>query len=481
MFLGSALLFGLFGCRLAWLTQWSVPLGRDGYYYVLQVQSVLSSGTLYYHDWTALPIWVLSAFSWALGDTILGIKSGAAAFAVLSTLGSYLFVRDLTQRRACGTFAALLVACSTLQRYFLVEFLANSLAISIFTFFLWRALWALRVKSLANIAIALILGAVAAASHASAAAFVVASFAALTAIVWTRGKPDIGASTWPIVALLLAAFSVGVALSAALSPPEWRWLVWSFKPIPFPTLAGYASAAEERLVLLFVAFVAWRVTRNRPVIEAPERAALLVIIELCVALTVNPWGRYQTALMGAMERMALWNWIFMPILSATCLHMLIGMKSTIARATAVCVVIASWVSALNAREPSGSRPVFMMERIALQSELPKLTLAVPEGASVVAEHGTQFMITAITRLPAASISSASEPSPNLRYWFIRRGGLAEGTSWPNGALVLSRWLVMPESALLPWLAHLDHEQRTGIIRANPSQFGLAAMVNGSGK
>lgn len=476
LFVCAAVLLGLFGWRLAWLTKWPVPLGRDGYYYVLQVQSLLSSGTLYFDRWNGIPLLVLAGLSRLLNDVTLGIKTGAAAFVVVATLATYLLVRDLSRRKVVGAYAATLVALSTLQLYFLVEFLANSFAIGLFALFLWRALRATRSPSTRNVALAAALGLLSAASHASAAVFVCVFTGVLAGFAWRRGRVFNSQVGWTAAVVILGAVSLAVGLVGAASPPSWQWLLWSFKPIPLPTLSGYAAAPEEAVVLLLIGALLWQFKRMPLHSEGIDRTFVLTIVVLCAALTVNPWGRYQTQLTGVMERLALWNWIFMAILSAVLVRDLLEKKSVLARIGAGCVALASFLCAQSAREPFGSRPAFLAERLRLEAELPKLQPALPRNASVVAEHGLQFMITAKTGLSALSVSSASQAPGTLRYWFIRRAGLTGHTDWPSGTIVLSDWLLVPEDHISSWMKQMDSRKRAMLVRANPSEFGLPVRV-----
>ena len=83
-----------FGVRLGRLLGSAHPLGTDGYYYVVQVESLLSHGRLHVPDAS----WVhglLAVVAGVAGDPVLGVKLGAALLAALCIPAAWLVGRTL--------------------------------------------------------------------------------------------------------------------------------------------------------------------------------------------------------------------------------------------------------------------------------------------------------------------------------------------------------------------------------------------------
>src|SRR5689334_11522463 len=104
----SLLLLTAFWVDLTALTQYPTAVGVDGYYYVLQVNHLRSTGNLYFATPTPLVIYFLAALKSLIPETVLAIKVGACLLQVLLILGLCLLVRELTGSFALGLVSGLL-------------------------------------------------------------------------------------------------------------------------------------------------------------------------------------------------------------------------------------------------------------------------------------------------------------------------------------------------------------------------------------
>lgn len=96
--------------RWALLTSTSEPLGIDGYYYAIQVRSLLERGALHYPDLPLAFVWLLP-FAAAMGP-VEGVKLGAAVGTAAIVIPLYVLAARTTGRRAAGVVAAALgVSC----------------------------------------------------------------------------------------------------------------------------------------------------------------------------------------------------------------------------------------------------------------------------------------------------------------------------------------------------------------------------------
>jgi len=105
------------------------PVGVDGYYYVVQVRSLLATGQLNY---PAAPL----AFFWlapwaALFGPVAGVKLGAAAGTALAAAPAYALGRRLSGARGAGLVSAALVATSASSQFLAAEFLKQGLGLTL--------------------------------------------------------------------------------------------------------------------------------------------------------------------------------------------------------------------------------------------------------------------------------------------------------------------------------------------------------------
>src|SRR5262245_9031277 len=121
---GLALLVGWSAWhRYAFLTTSPYPMGIDGYFYPIQLRSILEHGTLAYPA-SPLAFYLMAPFA-ALTDPITGAKLGAAIGGALIAFPAYGVGRQLGGNRAAGAAAAVLATTSAGSFYLSVEFVKN--------------------------------------------------------------------------------------------------------------------------------------------------------------------------------------------------------------------------------------------------------------------------------------------------------------------------------------------------------------------
>ena len=171
------------GIAIAALIAWSViqrwqlltaspfPLGVDGYFYPVELRGVLDHGGLAYPA-SPLAFYLLAPFA-AITDPITGAKLGAAVYGALIAAPMYGVAARLGGGRGAGLLAAALATTSLGSLYLTVEFVKNSLGLTVALTALWLILRATERPSAARI-VGAALGVIAAyATHKMAAALVV--------------------------------------------------------------------------------------------------------------------------------------------------------------------------------------------------------------------------------------------------------------------------------------------------------------------
>lgn len=180
--------------RWTFLTSSPYPMGIDGYFYPLQLRSLLDHGTLRYPS-SPLGFWLMAPLA-ALTDPMTGAKLGAALFGALVALPTYAVGRRLGGSRPAGLLAAALATPSAGSFYLTIEFVKNGIGVTVAMTYLWLLLRAFERPSR---------GRVIAAAAGFAAAVLTHKFAAGLALVVTVP-------------------AVAVEIYAHRTSPRWRWL-----------------------------------------------------------------------------------------------------------------------------------------------------------------------------------------------------------------------------------------------------------------
>ena len=146
------------------------PLGVDGYFYPIELRSLLEHGTLPYPA-SPLAFYLLAPFA-AATDPITGAKLGAALLGAAIAGPAYGVGARLGGSRGAGLVTAVLATTSIGSAYLTIEFVKNSLGLTVALAALWLWLRATGRPTRPRIAAALAALAAAYATHKMAAAIV---------------------------------------------------------------------------------------------------------------------------------------------------------------------------------------------------------------------------------------------------------------------------------------------------------------------
>ncbi|MCX5744993.1 MAG: glycosyltransferase family 39 protein [Proteobacteria bacterium] len=191
------------------------PVGIDGYFYPIQLRSLLETGHLQYPA-SPLTLWFMAPFA-AATDPIVGAKLGACVGGALVAIPAYLLGARLGGGRGPGLVAAALATTSLGSTYLTVEFVKNGLGLAVALLAIWLVLRALDRRTTGRIAAA-ILGVVAAwLAHKMAAALVVlATLPAIVVAARDHRKLVVGLAT----AVGALALVVGLAAPRRFVSPD---------------------------------------------------------------------------------------------------------------------------------------------------------------------------------------------------------------------------------------------------------------------
>ena len=292
------------------LTASPFPLGVDGYFYPVQLRSLLDSGSLQYPS-SPLTFWFMAPFA-AATDPITGAKLGAALGGALAALPAYAVGARFGRSRGAGLVAAAIVASSACSMYLTIEFVKQGIGITVGLTALWLVLRALdspttpvhgRTFALSRGRAALAVAGIVAAylTHKLAAAAVLA-IAIPAVIEEARGRAVLRGRRLLYTMVGLAALGIAALLVGLVFPQRFlspadaallRDLVssnahWSAPALAAPRLTlDFDHEAAIGAVLGIAAAITLKLYPAKPHKHA-ERAAQWMIVAFGVALAL-PW------------------------------------------------------------------------------------------------------------------------------------------------------------------------------------------------
>ena len=288
---------------LAFWQRWSVlsaspfPIGIDGYFYPIQVRSLLEHGALQYPA-SPLTFWFMAPFA-AATDPIVGAKLGAALGTALIAMPAYGVGARLGKSRGAGLLAAALASASAGSVYLSLEFVKQGIGLTIAVAALWCVLCAIETPSRSRLAIAGAAVLAAILTHKMAAALIVI-VAVPAAIEEARARGGLRGRRL-IYVMLAALVTIVVALVVGAVAPQRLVTTtdlglaggllsatahWSAPALVTPhlTLAFDHEAAIGGVLALVAAILVLR----GPWFAGGERVAALVIVALGLGIGL-PW------------------------------------------------------------------------------------------------------------------------------------------------------------------------------------------------
>ncbi len=281
------------------LTMSPFPLGVDGYFYPIQVRSLLETGRLAYPA-SPLTFWFMAPFA-AATDPIIGAKLGAALGGALIALPAYAVGARFGRSRGAGLVAAAIATSSACSAYLSIEFVKQGIGLTVGLAALWLLLRALDQPTRVRIGVAL--GGLVAAllAHKLAAAVVIAL--AIPAVVEeARGRAALRGRRllYTLGALSLLALIVlvlGMCFPQRFVSPGDATLLahllssdahWTAPALVTPQLTlDFDHEAALSAIVAIAAAVALRMRPAKPH-KGGERAAMWIVVACGIAVGI-PW------------------------------------------------------------------------------------------------------------------------------------------------------------------------------------------------
>jgi len=286
----AALALWTFWDRWQFLRASPYPTGVDGFWYAVQLRSLVGGHGLYYPA-APLALWLMAPLA-ALSDPFTAAKLGAALASAALPLAVYPIGRRIGGARSTGLLAAVLVATSAGSFYLATEFVKNAVALPVGMAALVALARALERPGRARIALAAVLLVATGLAHFLVLAFVlVAAAPPIAAVLVARGHARavaIGALVGAAAAALLAWHQRDLLAGLLSAQADWALpaLRLGGRALLFRHEVAIAGAVGLAALLLLV------LARRLPVLasEVPLADRALAVGPAAWALLVAlPW------------------------------------------------------------------------------------------------------------------------------------------------------------------------------------------------
>lgn len=462
----------------ALLMRYPVAAGVDGYYYVLQVDALRSTGRFYFSTKTPLVLYFLAALRFLSGDTIVSNKIGIIILHLSLCAGIFALVKSCTGSFRAGLLGSLIAAASSLHLYMIVEFVNNLGATALLVWCAWTLVRAAQTRRLVWLIATSLLLAGAAFSHRSALALALAVTACALLARWLLSRFDDRRARWTSLLLLLALWLA----PAIYSRVGLAWLpAWAGREVStVPRWPMGSDGLAEGLMLLLAApatlYLLVRLRGHGPVknlhVYTFGSAALLSLL-----VTLNPFlasAEGWVSIIGRLRGLAY-------IQAAVLLGGLGWMSAAVWRyavpyllAALLPLLVLSYLAPL----PNSLQPEYQSSRMQIIRSLPLYASRLDPATLVIAPHGDQFIVTSVLGIRAQQrLATDAAPTDAYTggkgqpvYWLVRRMRCDAGSSQ---AMILAteapgQCAVLMEEGQLRQLAHaLNVTDWHRVLAANP--------------
>lgn len=454
------------------LFQSPVAVGNDGYYYVIQVNTFLNRGDFYFSSQTPFVLWVFSFLALIWGDTVSAIKIGAIIFHVLLNSGLLILIFITTRNIWLGLLSMIIESLSNLHRFLIGEFLNNSGAL---VFLIWSFICIVRFfqtkkKGWLISFLFTLIGAVF--SHRSIIPLLLmicaSSALAYLYLYSTKRKEKIYAILLFGFAFLLPLF---LSWQSVFKLPIWiESNFLKFPQMPFWSV----SVAESSMLMLALGIfilLCWRIPES---LKQNEEALLfLSVMVLSLLTTLNPFLDHTKGFLSIVGRFDSLAFLQTAIVIPTLFAILIKHSRRGALIFSLIFSILLFWSFFTPL-PLAMRKGYLQKREKLVQELPEMRKKMCIKPLVIAKHGEQFLVTAIS-----GISSQQKiPVHNeyeCVYWLIHQPEIEYSLIFAESVVSVSGdFILVKDSAMRKAFEEMNNEERRLFMLSNPH---LQELIN----
>lgn len=372
-------------------------MGADGYYYVLQINELLTRGHFYFPTRTPLVLYVLSGISYITGDPVASVKVAGVVLHSLLCLGVFALVAAATRSLWLGVVGGSLVVVSGVHLYMTVEFINQLGALTLLVWGAWCAVRAFHTRARSWALLSLVFFAAASLSHRSAPvlALGVTALAVLTHLL--RAEAANGRYRLAALSALLLLWCAPALLASQpfISLPGWA----RAELLSLPRMPLSKAAAVEQIILLILAPATLALTflRKRGPRDGVTTLALGAVALWAMLVTINPFLDYGRAT-GLAWRLSVLAYVQVAILVPGLIWLTDRhQKATLLLAAFVLPLVVG--SRVNTR-PFSLQPEYVAARAAHLQRLPLYRRQLEADALVISPHGEQFVVTYALGIPS---------------------------------------------------------------------------------
>jgi hypothetical protein len=404
------------GRDAAALLKYPVAVGVDGYYYVLQVKQLLNTGHLYFSSPTPIAVYFMSVIGFLVGDSVLAAKIAAVFFQAVLCAGVFALLTTVGCSRWLGLVGAALTAFAGLHFHLISEFINNLAGIAFIVLCGWCVSKTIKTRARRWIALALSFFLLAMFSHKS---ILPVSAMLIILLVISRclftGEQSRFRRVYalPAITLILVGPWIIAAQPFFVLPISLKNEVLKVPQLPFGSVA-----LPEKLILMITApavlFLASKLSKQKSVSLATSLFCAVALWSLLV--TLSPFLAYDLGWMGVAVRLSALSYIQVGILVPGLVWMIIQVRP-VATVYATVVTAPLFFLSMNSALPAGMQRNYLDDRAQVITNLKTLGPRLPTNSIVIAEHGTQFVVTFATGI--RSISRIPQDSSNATvYWLL---------------------------------------------------------------
>lgn len=397
------------------LSQHNVAVGIDGYYYVLQIDTLKNEHRLYFHTRTPFVLYGLGVINHFTNGSVAAVKAGAVLLHALLSLGIFALILSTTRNHWLSVLGAGLALISGLHLYMIVEFISSLGALTFLVWSVWAAVRWARTRKPAWLILLVVLLAAAVFSHqlALAVAIIVAvSLLLFRGLVSFRSHGKYGfAALIAVIAIYFApalakAQSV-IAIPESLLPELTAVPQWPIAYDHLPETLILAVFASLALALLLGPLRPWAGTIVGSLVGSVAIWSLLV--------TLNPFLNGTNGWTGTVGRLRGLAYIQVALIIPGVIWLALSVRPKIvpyllAVLPAFAILTTLWAS------PLGLQSEYLLRRARLAQRLPYLKGAVPSDSIIIAAHGDQFLVS--SALGIASQRAAPASTRPTTYWLL---------------------------------------------------------------
>lgn len=448
-------------------------VGVDGYYYVLQVQSLLDTGRPYYQTITRFPIYTFAALAGISGNTIGSIKVASVLLHMLLCLGVFAILQSTTRNNWLGLIGSCVLLFPTSRFYLLAEFLNQLTAVTLLVWSGWTLIRAMQTGRRLWFVLSAVLGTAALFSHKSASVIVVTIVASIAAVRWLQR--DKRRAAVAVSGVVICAFAPAIIAAQKLfAVPQWlqsQVSAYPQNPVRTPFLADGILLIIVSVVLLIV------LLRTGNGLGFNRIFAALALWSLIV--TMNPFLNPSALLSGLAGRLRVVSHVQLGLLLPLLICILWSAHKRTAYYLVLIAVILLFASGRRPW-PRVLQPEYLSSRNSLIRALKDNSAALAPNSIVIARHGDQFVVTATLGLASQQTPPREGLYQNF-YWLLND---VMDEELASKSIVLFRnysmaTIIIDDHAFQSYWRNMTDKERRDLLSANPHLSGSSVRALGT--